>query len=294
MMQARNDIMRQLNDLALTYGKGLVSRQTGFLHLCHEKLEEEKDLSIPVVENLLYAYALFRSKTVEQVNEGKLLLEKLLGFQNRAIGTNDFGNFPVYLHEYPTCRDRFVAIHAAFILLALLKEFSSILSAAFIEILAQAAKQALQYAWNFYQEKLPPSTIALKLAAASIALEEIMGDSAFLQRGARALEQIFGADLNSDLLYCPANLGITLCAMALIEKKPSQECQRFLEFALHVWHPHLCCYIGPAYREWQAGLEPQMTLYDLFMSCYTAKLSSRMMKKTPAHLEAVLIPPAER
>jgi hypothetical protein len=289
-----SEVRRQLNDLALEYGRSLASRQTGFLHLCHERREEEPHLTIPVIENLLYALALFRSRTVEHVGEGKLLLEKLLGFQNHLSESSDFGNFPVYLHEYPACRDRTIAVHAAFLLLALLKEFSSILSPLFVEMLSQAVKSSLQYAWSHYQSRLPPCPLAIKLAAASIALNQVRGDPSFLQQGENALVHILNEGLSHELLYCPAHLGSALCSLGLIERGDEKAWKPLQQFAQEAWHPELCCYIGPAYREWQVGLEPQPTLYDLYMSCATGKLSPRLSKRASVHLEALLIPFAER
>ncbi len=84
-----------MNNLALLAGRKRQSPQTGFIHHCYEDANSRD--TIPLFENFCFALALFRTHIVEHVLEGKALLEKLLPFQ---VGDN----FPVYLHEYPTCR----------------------------------------------------------------------------------------------------------------------------------------------------------------------------------------------
>lgn len=83
-------------DLAFKAGKKRQSLQTGFIHYCYEGIERHD--TIPLLENFSFVLTLFRMKSVEHILEGKQLLEKLLAFQVED-------NFPVYLHEYPVCRD---------------------------------------------------------------------------------------------------------------------------------------------------------------------------------------------
>ncbi len=81
--------MDKMPELALKAGRKRQSKQTGFVHI------EDR---IPLLENFCFALALFRSRLSDHVLEGKALLERLLYFQAGE-------NFPVYLHEYPHCRD---------------------------------------------------------------------------------------------------------------------------------------------------------------------------------------------
>src|SRR4051812_26440911 len=83
-------------ELALNAGRKRQSEVTGFVHLCYENPDHNRD-TIPVYENLCFALALLRSRTAENVLEARALLDKLLAFE---IG----GQFPVYLHEFPQCR----------------------------------------------------------------------------------------------------------------------------------------------------------------------------------------------
>ena len=103
-LDQEEDAKRRMVELALHSGRKRQSKQTGFVHYCYESSTSDPHDTIPLVENFCFALALFRSRLVESVQEGKRLLEKLLAFE---IG----GNFPLYLHEYPHCKDIYLSIH---------------------------------------------------------------------------------------------------------------------------------------------------------------------------------------
>ena len=94
------DRTRQMVDLAVSAGRKFQSAQTGYVHFCFHKSDELINDTIPLYENFLFALALLRFRTSDSMNEGKKILEQLLSFQVD-------GNFPIYLHEYPRCYDRF-------------------------------------------------------------------------------------------------------------------------------------------------------------------------------------------
>lgn len=110
---------RRLIELALAAGRRRQSKQTGFIHHCHENRDSEKE-TIPVYENAAFALALFRSKSAENIQEAKTLLAKLLSFE---VG----GNFPVYLHEYPHCRDLYLGAKLKKIFQWIAADFSAVL-----------------------------------------------------------------------------------------------------------------------------------------------------------------------
>ena len=60
---------RDLLDRILQFSRKLQSAQTGFLHLNYQALPEEQQDSIPLVENFLFALALLRSRTAENIQE---------------------------------------------------------------------------------------------------------------------------------------------------------------------------------------------------------------------------------
>ncbi len=110
---------RKLVELALAAGRRRQSKQTGFVHHCYENREAEKE-TIPLYENSAFVLALFRSKLSENVLEARALLTKLLAFE---VG----GNFPVYLHEYPLCRDLYLGAKLKKIFRWIASEFEPIL-----------------------------------------------------------------------------------------------------------------------------------------------------------------------
>jgi hypothetical protein len=126
----------RLIDLAVNAGKKRQSPRTGFVHYFPK--DEHASDTIPVFENFCFALALFRQKTTESVLEGKEIVERLLGFQ-----TPD-GNFPIYLHDFPKCWDFHMGLKIAPILIHVLKEFGSVLNAAYKEMLELALKKMIK------------------------------------------------------------------------------------------------------------------------------------------------------
>ncbi len=53
---------------------------------------------------MLFALALLRSRTTENILEAKAIVDNLLHFQLKEGPSA--GNFPKYLHEYPNCKQR--------------------------------------------------------------------------------------------------------------------------------------------------------------------------------------------
>src|SRR5580693_298520 len=91
------DLKRKMIELNLAAGRKAQSPQTGYIHLNYET--DERHDTIPLLENFCFALALLRSRLSEHVLEAKALLEKLLSFEVD-------GNFPIYLHDFPQCKDR--------------------------------------------------------------------------------------------------------------------------------------------------------------------------------------------
>ncbi len=108
------------NDLALQAARKRQSPETGFVHYSYE-IPGSRD-TIPLFENFCFALALFKTRTAENILEGKALLEKLLMFQ---VGDN----FPIYVHEFPLCRNPKLGSSLYPVVFWLLKDFSLVLAA---------------------------------------------------------------------------------------------------------------------------------------------------------------------
>lgn len=286
----REENLRMLQEMALSYGKRLRSGQTGYLHYCYHLTEPEPHLPIPVVENFLFALALLRSRTVDNVNEAKTLLEGLLAFQDCREGESSYGNFPIYLHEFPQCKDRFVGTHAAMAIFWILKQFHLVLGQELKKGLEESLQLAVRQALKTHVEKPAPYPIAIKIAALSMATGQLLADSHMETSGSQLLEELRA---NPDLLtwHCPAGLGNMLAALSLVYPDLGQSPWSHLwQHLADTWHAPTCTYAGPAVKEWQQGKEPQVTLYDLFLGYFSGTFSARALKECPAHLEAVLIP----
>ncbi|MCB1108352.1 MAG: hypothetical protein KDK44_01725 [Chlamydiia bacterium] len=98
----------------------LKSQQTGFIHYNYHSKDGVHD-TIPVVENACHILELLRTKQADKLYEAKFLLEKLLAFQTSS------GNFPQYLHEYPSCYNWAVAFDLLAPFVHIKKEFQTIL-----------------------------------------------------------------------------------------------------------------------------------------------------------------------
>lgn len=125
-------------DLAVEIGRKKQSPRTGFLHFF--PTDDLATDTIPIYENFLFAFALFRQKTAEAVLEGKELIQRLLAFQTEE------GNFPLYLHDYPRCWDHTLTLKIAPVLIYLLREFKPILGEAFATKVKAALHKSLECA----------------------------------------------------------------------------------------------------------------------------------------------------
>lgn len=125
-------------DLALDACRKRQSPRTGFVH--YFPFDEGQTDVIPLYENFCFAAALYRQKTVEAALEGKELLERLLAFQTPE------GNFPLYLHEFPRCKDRMQGLKIASILVQLQRHFSSVLPPSLKEGLRSCVEKIFSHA----------------------------------------------------------------------------------------------------------------------------------------------------
>src|SRR5689334_2034105 len=113
------DKKRKVIELALRAGKKRQSPQTGFVHHYYEAEEQRHD-TIPLFENFCFVLSLLRSRQSENMLEGLGLLQKLLKLEQD-------GNFPVYFHEFPVCRDGLLGIKLLPVFHAIQHDFHLIL-----------------------------------------------------------------------------------------------------------------------------------------------------------------------
>lgn len=277
-MTTQQDSLRKLIELSIAAFRKKRSEQTGFIHLFYHAKEETADVAIPLVENFLYAWTLLRSRTVENIAEAKNLLERLRHFVQG-------GNFPVYLHEFPECKDRMVGIQIGAILQALLPPFQQVLGQELRDQLTELCKILTAHAWKIHQERPLPFTYALRLACTAKALG-LTGADAFLET--------LRLNDGRSAWTSPAAMGEMLAALYSVY--PSLHHSPWRAFWDHIqetWHRPTCSYVGPGLQEFQVGFEPQVTLYDLYLGMLAGQFSKRVFMEGPHLYQVAWVLPNE-
>lgn len=273
-----NELMRKMIDLAVSAGRKRQSPQTGYVH--HHYHDDEPHVTIPVAENTYFVLALFRTRTVENIEEAKTLLERLLHFQKE-------GNFPIYLHEFPTCHNRYTGAQLLIPFYWITAHFNHILGNGLKSSLNQCVRQLL----NFCLKAEAPPHISLKIAAAASAFGKLWGDEALASQGQARLATI---DLGSFTWTSPSQISDLLPALQLIAPSLQNSAWHPIwEWLETTWHRHLLAYVGPAALLWQQGKEPLATLYDLYMGLLSGAFSARALQDSIMHLQAAMIQPSE-
>ncbi len=273
----------KLNDLAVACGKKRVSPQTGYVHHCYHALPEEISLTIPLIENVIYALALLQTRTVENVTEARRLLEGLIAFHTQN------GQFPLYLHEYPECKDCYQGAHLLVPFYWILKQFHAVLGADLKEKMEKIVQQILTASLESMQTRDVPGSIGIKIAAASIAFGRLNGNAEQENRGKDFIKMY---EPLSSMWFDPRCLAEMLTSLQMISPDLSI-LPGFWTHLCNTWHTPSAAYAGPALRELQFKEEPQVTLYDLFWASFTGIYPERVLRDQPFHLYAALIQPCE-
>jgi hypothetical protein len=284
MNETRQEKKRLLIEMAVAFGRRLQSSQTGYLHyFYHQQEEKTPSLTIPTKENTLFILALLHSRTVENGIEAKDLLDKLLHFQHAQ------GNFPIYLHDYPECKDRTLAVRLAVPLFWILKSFSHVLGHELKKRAENALSRVLEYSLSTLKEKPLPYHLSLKVAASAVAGGHLLKQREIEEQGQLLLDELCAVAAPIDW-YSPVHLGAILSALQMVyphlERSPWHHFWRHLE---NTWHRKSCTYVGPCIEEYQVDFEPQVTLYDLYLGFFSGQFSERSLKPHLVHLEGTLI-----
>lgn len=280
------DLSKTLAEWALAAGRFLQREETGFVHYFYREYEQNF-YTIPIRENILFALALLRSRTVEQVQEAKILLKKILAFQ---IKQNDesYGYFPVYIHEYPTCTDPIIAIKLLAPFYWILHHFSNVLGTGLKDQIEEALLLLLERCLKFHQKIPLPYSLSILFAASMQALGALFKKSKWEKEGSQLLDLSTNDQL--DGWYTTTHLAHILVGLQLvypsIKKSPWKKLWDRIE---HTWHYPTGSYLGPCVSEWQEREEPKPNLYDLFGGYFSGQFSRRSMLIQPLHLQGALI-----
>lgn len=282
--------LKELVDAAIAYGRKAQSPQTKFVHYHYHAEEHEPQHTIPVLENALFALALLRSRTVENVTEAKGLLEKLLAFQSHGLEESE-GHFPLYLHEYPLCHDRSLGIRLLAPFYWILKHFGHVLGATLKQNLEKVTEQVLSYGQKTHAWKPVSYGNQVRLAAGLQAFGKLFQQIEMEQQGEKWLRELsdssFKEEWYSTACITDILVGLQMSMPIISESTWSP----FFDHLALTWHPSCGAYVGPCIKEFQVQHEPQPTLYDLFLGYFTNSKTKRTERSQPYHLHAALIQP---
>lgn len=240
--------------LAITAARKRQRKQTGLIHYCYESHYVQEQDTLPLLENACFSLALFRTRLSENIAEARALLEKILAFECE-------GNFPVYLHEYPECRDKTLSLHLLPVFYWIERDFGGLLGEELRERLSGVMQRVAQYGKSSQLSR----TAAWKLHAflfPQVPLE---------------------VAVQSAVEWGEWLIALQMMLPAVIEQQ--------ISLALESWHPTLLADTGSPRAPFQEGEQPAVTLYDLFMGYFLQSYSQRALRDHPVHLRAALIQP---
>lgn len=233
-----NDQERELIELVIKTNRGRQSQKTGYIS------QEE---AINSYDNFLFCLALFRSRSHDNVLEAKKLLEKLLYFQQSLPEVGSVGNFPVLLSDYPFCNDHLQALRILYVLLWIMREFSSVLGAELRLRVDKAIGQAKEFLQKVHKEVKFPYWAKVKLAVSL--------DHELLDLADTSDMRTWGDP------HCLAEMIIAYQLQPIGNWKP------FWDYLRKCWHRPSHAFVGPAFK-----LASQSPLLQLAMGLFLEKL----------------------
>jgi hypothetical protein len=242
-------------ELHSEFAKKRISPQTGFLHLFTETPSAVEQNTIPLLENMYYVLGLFRTRLSDPIIEGKLILEKLLAFEVE-------GNFPIYLHHYPSCKDRSLSIHMLPVFYYLLHDYRQVLGKELTRKLEDLTARIVTHAEKIRAEKPLPFSAEVKFLC-------------------------FTKQLIAKLPASSQEWGEYLLALHMSEDVLL--IQQELKKAASFWNSHLGVYIAEGKAHPQDGYFPKATLFDLFMAVQTGAFSEQVLSNHTLCLSGSLV-----
>lgn len=260
-------------ELALFAGRAWQSKETRFVHYCYHS--DSRD-PIPLKENFCFVLALLRSRTAENIQEAKELLEKLLSYQVD-------GNFPIYLHEFPTCYDRFRAAEVLPSLIWMARGFHHVLGKELKDRLELSIREAVKQSLAMLESYQADELIALRIGCSSLAAGCYFGCDHWKELGSKLTAQAEALGIQPSW-FVSEMLGHRLASLNQIDVWP-----RLWQHCDEMYHEKLAAYCGPhlSEKQWLAGPEPN--LFNLYM-----KDSKPQEHLHPSYLLGALVHPFEK
>lgn len=258
LTHSAEDTRRKLIEFHLEVAKKRISPQTGFLHLFYDDPKAEVQNTIPVLENMYYALALFRTRMSDPILEAKQLIERILPFEVE-------GNFPIYLHHYPSCKDRCLSLHLLPVIHYLLTDYKQVLGEELTKKLEDLSKRIVRHARAVELTKKLPFGADVKLAA-------------------------FTKQLTPKTPSSSQEWGEYLLALHMSHPSSWLEEQE-IKNAASQWNSSLTMYVGEGKVQPQDGYFSKATLFDLFMGMQTRGFSESALQNPILLLSSSLVHP---
>lgn len=282
------DVIRPMLVLAVQCGHKRKNRETGFIHYSYEEKVNDEGHVIPIVENFLYALALLRTRVMENMQEAKDLLEKLLYFQHMEE-TAFKGNFPVYLHEYPMCKHPCLAARILPIIYWILKDYKNILGEKLRLRLEESLMMLVSYCLSYYEKDSSSYSFAVTIASAVRAVGSLLNKSKWKDN---TLLDELAKEYYEKPIYSPRFLSDLFIALQMLyesfEKTPWESFWRDVSLT---WNFQTASYGGLPIKEYQRGFEPEVTYYDIFFGNLLEKWSQRVFVDNIVQLQLAFLRP---
>lgn len=260
-------------ELALLTGRAMQSEETRFVHYCYHSNSRDP---IPLRENLCFVLALLRSRIADNIQEAKELLERLLSYQTG-------GNFPIYLHEFPKCYDRYRSAEILPSLIWILRGFHHVLGNGLKEKLENSIREAVSHCLSMLEIRQADERILLRIGTSLLAAGRYFENAKWCESGINLVSQIEALGIQPSW-FVSEELGHRLASLSQIDVWPLlwQHCEE-------MYHKKFNVYCGPhlSEKQWQEAPEPN--LFSLYMGD-----SGFQDSLHPSYLLGALVHPFER
>lgn len=268
------------------------SQQTSLIHYYPSSYNRGSQETIAIKENVLFSLCLLRTKQVDAMKEGMEVLSRILHFQNLDQGTLSYGNFPLFLHHYPQCFDRYHGIHLLLAMWRIDSDFHFVLGKDLKQRLLSAMQRMVEYFYCLLDQKDPRFDQLVLLLAILWRLLSIFPNqdrSCFLKKKWDSLDH--WKDHIEDFLS--DRLGNIFLALSILPKSWSS-CENWKEFwrdILVSWDVEKGLFLGPHYRKKQTHTQGLPSFSDYFLENLFGKTYPHLRQPCPAHRFMPLIYP---
>lgn len=266
---------RRLLALAVQFGQAHQSEQTGLVHLNPHEAEEGIHDTIPILYNFLFALALIRSKGVEQVQEAKELLKRLLAFQVES------GGFPVHLHQYPECCDPWLGSRILGVFCEIWEGFHHVLGDELREKVTQSGNRLLGSLRHYHKDREGPWHQRFLFGGVCYRWGCIQGDDAVQNEG-RELWATASSEWRDEEALFSERLGELFWVQAWMDEEGAKAWSRYYDGFRGV-------FVGPGHREYEWDEEPKPSFFDAQMAAQLGEVSQRLIKAGPHQLWGALV-----